>query len=145
MAGDKRILTGPVLTFGPFRLLPAERVLQDGERPVRVGSRALDILLALIERPGELVAKEELIAWVWPNIAVARRASDAITSSSWLGTVDPVCCSMAESAMLEIASRGVCKSLTTPEISRPTAASFSLLESCSRKDRCWSSFTASPL
>src|ERR1700730_6665303 len=70
MAGDKCIPTGPVLTFGPFRLLPVKRVLQEGERPVRVGGRALDILLALVERPGELVSKEELIARVWPNIAI---------------------------------------------------------------------------
>jgi DNA-binding winged helix-turn-helix (wHTH) protein len=37
---------------------------------VRIGSRAFDILLALLERPGELVTKEELVARVWPNTFV---------------------------------------------------------------------------
>ena len=38
--------------------------------PVRVGSRALDVLIALVERPGELVGKDELIARAWPNTFV---------------------------------------------------------------------------
>jgi DNA-binding winged helix-turn-helix (wHTH) protein len=42
-----------------------------GEMPVQLGSRAFDILLVLLERPGELVSKEELIAKVWPNTFVA--------------------------------------------------------------------------
>jgi len=36
-----------------------------GDKQVRLGSRALDILIALVDRPGELVGKEELIARVW--------------------------------------------------------------------------------
>src|SRR6185312_1939345 len=40
------------------------------EIPVRLGSRALEILVALVERPGELISKEELTARVWPNIFV---------------------------------------------------------------------------
>lgn len=57
-------------SFGPFRLLGAERVLQEGERPVRLGSRALDILLVLVTRAGELVSKRELVALVWPDTVV---------------------------------------------------------------------------
>jgi DNA-binding winged helix-turn-helix (wHTH) protein len=34
------------------------------------GSRALEILIALLERPGELVSKQELMARVWPNTFV---------------------------------------------------------------------------
>jgi DNA-binding winged helix-turn-helix (wHTH) protein len=37
---------------------------------VSVGSRALEILIALLERRGELVSKQELMAQVWPNIFV---------------------------------------------------------------------------
>src|SRR6202163_2720330 len=59
-----------VLAFGPFRLLPAQRMLLEGNAPVRLGSRALDILIALVERPGEVVSKEELVARVWPNTFV---------------------------------------------------------------------------
>ena len=58
------------LAFGPFRLLLTRRVVMEGNQPLRIGSRALDILLALIEHPGELVDKDELIARVWPNVVV---------------------------------------------------------------------------
>ena len=58
------------VSFGPFRLLIDRRLLLEGEKPVRLGSRALDILVALVEQPGEVVAKDELIARVWPNTTV---------------------------------------------------------------------------
>jgi DNA-binding response OmpR family regulator len=58
------------ISFGSFRLLPAQRLLLDGNKTVQLGSRAFDILIALVERPSELVNKEELIAWVWPKIFV---------------------------------------------------------------------------
>ena len=38
--------------FGPFRLFAAERRLLNGETPVPIGGRALDILIALVERAG---------------------------------------------------------------------------------------------
>ena len=50
------------ISSGPFRLLPARRLLLEGARPVRLGSHAFDILIALVERAGEVVSKEELIA-----------------------------------------------------------------------------------
>jgi predicted ATPase/DNA-binding winged helix-turn-helix (wHTH) protein len=56
--------------FGPFRLFPVQRLLLEGETPVRLGSRALEILIVLVERPGELITKSELMARVWPNIVV---------------------------------------------------------------------------
>jgi DNA-binding winged helix-turn-helix (wHTH) protein len=37
---------------------------------VHLGSRALEILVVLLERPGELVSKQELMGRVWPNIFV---------------------------------------------------------------------------
>jgi len=58
------------LSFGPFRLLPARRLLLERGKPVRIGSRALDLLSVLVERPGELVSKSELMAKVWPNTFV---------------------------------------------------------------------------
>ena len=60
----------PVISFGPFRLLPLRRLLLEGDTQVRLGSRALDILIALIERPGELIDKSELMNRVWPNTLV---------------------------------------------------------------------------
>jgi predicted ATPase/DNA-binding winged helix-turn-helix (wHTH) protein len=58
------------ILFGPFRLLPAQRLLLRNSEPVRLGSRAFDILTALLDRPGELVTKNELISRVWPHIYV---------------------------------------------------------------------------
>jgi len=59
-----------VFCFGNFRLLPARRLLLEGDKPLRLGSRALDILIALLERAGDLVTKDELMALVWPNTFV---------------------------------------------------------------------------
>jgi DNA-binding winged helix-turn-helix (wHTH) protein len=58
------------ISFGPFRLLPAQFLLLEGDKPVPLGSRALQILVALLDRVGELVTKEELMGLVWPNVFV---------------------------------------------------------------------------
>src|SRR5262245_30328959 len=58
------------ISFGSFCLLPTQFLLLERDKPVAVGSRALEILIALLERPGELVSKEELMARVWPNVFV---------------------------------------------------------------------------
>jgi DNA-binding winged helix-turn-helix (wHTH) protein len=58
------------ISFGPFRLLPNQRLLTEAGREVRVGSRALDILIALVEHPGELVTRRELMDRVWPDTVV---------------------------------------------------------------------------
>src|SRR5467141_4867507 len=59
-----------VICFGPFRLSTTERVLEKKGIPIRLGSRALDILIALVERPAEVVSKKELFARVWPDLVV---------------------------------------------------------------------------
>src|SRR5882757_6162681 len=58
------------VSFGPFRLYPAQRLLKKGEGSVKLGARAFDILLALLERAGEVIAHKDLIAKVWPNVVV---------------------------------------------------------------------------
>ena len=58
------------VSFGPFRLLAAQFLLLEGDKPVPLGSRALEILIALLERAGELVSKEELMNLIWPNVFV---------------------------------------------------------------------------
>jgi predicted ATPase/DNA-binding winged helix-turn-helix (wHTH) protein len=63
-------MNGDAVAFGPFRLLAGQRLLLEGDKPVRLGSRAFDILAALVERAGQLVGKEELIARVWPKTFV---------------------------------------------------------------------------
>ena len=64
-------ISGEAISFGPFRLLPAQRLLLEADKPLRIGSRALEVLIALVERAGEVVSKEELIARAWPNTFVA--------------------------------------------------------------------------
>jgi len=58
------------VAFGPFVLGLESQVLWRDGVPVRLGSRALEILTALVERPGELVSKRELMSRVWPNTVV---------------------------------------------------------------------------
>jgi DNA-binding winged helix-turn-helix (wHTH) protein len=58
------------VSFGPFRLLPTQFLLLEGDKPVPLGSRALAVLIVLLERRGELVSKQELMARVWPDVFV---------------------------------------------------------------------------
>ena len=51
-------------SFGPFRLFPDRLQLLEADNPIRLGSRALDVLVALVESAGHLVLKDELIARV---------------------------------------------------------------------------------
>lgn len=74
-------------SFGPFVLIPDRHLLLREDAPVRLGTRALDILAILVQRPGEVIDKQELISLVWcdtfvdesnlkVNIAAIRRALD---------------------------------------------------------------------
>ncbi len=89
-----------VTSFGEFRLYPGRHLLVRDQDPVPIGSRALDILIALTERPGELLTKDELIARAWPNtiveesnlraqIAVLRRALNEEQSTARYITAVP--------------------------------------------------------
>lgn len=62
--------TAEEISFDPFKLFPTRRLLLEGDRPVRIGSRALDVLIALVERQGQLVSKRALVAKVWPHTFV---------------------------------------------------------------------------
>src|SRR5271155_3580826 len=67
MAEPQATISGEsAISFGPFRFVAARRLLLEGDKPVRLGSRAFDILTALVERAGEVVSKDELIARAWP-------------------------------------------------------------------------------
>ncbi|RMH89852.1 hypothetical protein EA797_09935 [Stutzerimonas zhaodongensis] len=59
-----------VLTFGSFTLHPRRHQLFKNGEQVALGSRALDLLIALATRAGELVEKDELIAFAWPRVIV---------------------------------------------------------------------------
>src|SRR5262245_43115917 len=83
--------------FGPLVLIAERQLLLKDGAPVRVGGRALDILTALVERPGELVS--ELLSRVWPethleernlkvNLVALRRAlGDGADASQYIATV----------------------------------------------------------
>ena len=58
------------LKFGPFELSTRERVLRRDGVVLPLGSRAIDILIHLVERPGEVVGKKELIDQVWSDVNV---------------------------------------------------------------------------
>ena len=78
---------------------PNQRLLTKAGREVRVGSRALDILISLLEHPGRLVTRRELMERVWPdtvvveanlnvNIAALRRAlGDGQDGNRYLVTI----------------------------------------------------------
>ena len=59
-----------VYVFGAFRLDALTRELLHGDSPVKLYPKQLDILLALVERAGELVTKDELLRIVWPDATV---------------------------------------------------------------------------
>lgn len=56
--------------FGPYRVHPRQRLVLEAGRPLRLGKRAVDILLILLEQAGNVVSKQELIARVWPKSVV---------------------------------------------------------------------------
>jgi DNA-binding winged helix-turn-helix (wHTH) protein len=64
-----------IFLFGDFRLDRAggglfRRDDHDAFAPVAIGSRALDLLAVLIERRGDVVSREAIMAAVWPKMAV---------------------------------------------------------------------------
>ncbi|HEY0747930.1 MAG TPA: winged helix-turn-helix domain-containing protein [Steroidobacteraceae bacterium] len=61
---------GDIISFGPYCLIPAERRLWKSGKAVDVGSRALDVLIALVEAAGEVVGQRELMRRAWPNVVV---------------------------------------------------------------------------
>ena len=59
-----------VLSFGPFRLAAGERLLTSEGAPVELGARALEILIALVSTPNEVISKKDLLSHVWPDVTV---------------------------------------------------------------------------
>ena len=56
--------------FGPFRLSVGRRELLKNGVPIQLSSRPFDLLLALVERQGNIATKDELLAEVWPGTVV---------------------------------------------------------------------------
>jgi eukaryotic-like serine/threonine-protein kinase len=70
-----------VLTFGVFRLDPAERLLLRDGHPVALTPKAFDLLVYLARRPGRLIEKPVLMAALWPD-TVVEEANLAYTVSA---------------------------------------------------------------
>ena len=56
--------------FGPYSLDPTRRLLTRKGHAVPISARAFDVLLALVERAGHTVDKDELLRIVWPDTVV---------------------------------------------------------------------------
>ena len=73
--------TRPIYEFGVFRLDPSERLLLREGQPVPLTPKVFDTLLALVENPGRLIDKDQLISRLWPDtfveeVTLARNISD---------------------------------------------------------------------
>lgn len=64
------VLDAPIILFGPFKLKVRERLLENADVPVQIGSRSLGVLVALTERAGEVITNAELLIKVWPQTTV---------------------------------------------------------------------------
>ena len=66
----RNVISDTVLHFGPYAFHINQRLVLEGDRPLRLGGRALDILQVLVEHAGSVVSKDHLIAQVWPRTVV---------------------------------------------------------------------------
>jgi DNA-binding winged helix-turn-helix (wHTH) protein len=62
------------LEFGHFTFIPQQRLLLRSGAPIRLPSRARELLFVLLERAGELISKRELMARVWRGTVVEEGA-----------------------------------------------------------------------
>jgi predicted ATPase/DNA-binding winged helix-turn-helix (wHTH) protein len=69
-AVEPSALGGKIASFGPFRLHATERLLEKNGTALKIGSRALDILIMLLEHAPEVVSKRDLIRRVWGELVV---------------------------------------------------------------------------
>ena len=70
MSHQPKPIPEPIYEFGPFRLDAAERLLSRDGEVVPLQPKTFDVLLALVERPGRLLEKDELLKAVWPDTVV---------------------------------------------------------------------------
>ena len=73
--------TAAFIEFGRFTLLPHRRELLADGQPIELGGRAFDVLLALIDAPGAVLTKDELMGRVWPGRVVEENSLQAQVSA----------------------------------------------------------------
>jgi predicted ATPase/DNA-binding winged helix-turn-helix (wHTH) protein len=65
---------GDAILFGDFCLVPSARTLTKHGEIIPLGDRALDVLIALVNRAGQVVSKADLFATVWPQTSIVESA-----------------------------------------------------------------------
>jgi len=100
--------------FGRFELRPDARLLLADGAPVALGARAFDLLVALAERPGALITKDELLATVWPGLVVEENNLQVQVS-----TLRKI---LGQSALATIPGRGYRFNLTVDAEGTPPAS-----------------------
>src|ERR1700739_73162 len=71
--GMQALSSTDIFLFGGFRLDRRGLFRRDegsALAPVEIGSRALDVLSVLLERPGDLLTRDEIMAAAWPGTVV---------------------------------------------------------------------------
>src|SRR3954467_2790144 len=69
------------IEFGRFSVLPHRRELRAEGRPLDLGGRAFDVLMALIGSSGTVVSKDSLMSRVWPDRIVEENSLEAQISA----------------------------------------------------------------
>src|SRR6201989_1256068 len=70
MTGERNAPIQETISFGPFEISSAARILRRDGLVLPLGGRAFDILIYLVKRPGGIVKKKELIEHAWPDVIV---------------------------------------------------------------------------
>jgi predicted ATPase/DNA-binding winged helix-turn-helix (wHTH) protein len=109
------------VAFGPFLLFVAQRLLEKEGIPVGLGSRALEILILLVERAGNVVSKEELLARVWPNLAVDENSLRVHVAGLRKALGDG---QAGSRYVTNISGRGYCFVAPIEPVTEPKAASY---------------------
>ena len=80
---------GSRVRFGPFTLDLRSGELHKGSTRLKVPDQSIEILKALLERPGDLVTREELQQRLWPSDTVVDQdSSTSISSSRMAASID---------------------------------------------------------
>src|SRR5216683_806096 len=73
--------TSAAIEFGRFSVLPHRRELLAEGRPLELGGRAFDVLMALIEASGAVVSRDTLMERVWPDRIIEENSLQAQISA----------------------------------------------------------------
>ena len=65
--GAKRLKKSNFYEYGPFRLDPAEHRLTRDGIPVPLAPKAFELLIFLVQNPGRLLSKEQIMQTLWPG------------------------------------------------------------------------------